>query len=350
MGYNHIDQYRSWVMTPFLHSIGVLADFGVLQVMGDHTGTGDFVQMPRMNNISSFVRRDVSTTSATRSFTDMGTSVEKGVILHDDAADSYPFGQEAFTGAPFLMGWHNRVGVNFARRVKQNIYRVGKAAIEGAQTSDGSTASVDAHISDVYNATTAANMTVARLQTAQSKMGDAAGQLTVAVMHSVCWNNFITDLTANYKIDTVAGYIIRRGGITDVNLQLQLGQSMLGRIAYVEALGMIILVDDDISSVSMTGSTYTYKTKYETLLLGPGAFTFQFQRELTLTQAVDPKDARGSTNLLRAEADYMIHLNGMEWDSTTANPTDTQLGTKSNWEEAYSDHKEVKCVKLITNG
>jgi hypothetical protein len=350
MAYSHIDQYRNWVLNPFLHSIGILADVGVLQIHPEHTGTGDFVQMPRLNDISSFVRRDISTTGQTRSFTNMGSVLEKGVILHDDAADAYPIGEQAFTGAPFMMAWHNRVGVHFARRVKQNMYRVAKAAVEACDTTDGTTASADIHISDVYSSTTAALMTVARLQTAMSKMGDAAGQLSVAVMHSVCWNNFITDLTANYKIDTVAGYIINRGGITDVNLQLEIQKSMLGRIAFCEALGLIILVDDDISSISMTGSTYTYKTKYETLLLGPGALSFQFQRELILAQDTDIKDARGTTQLLRAEADYMVHLNGVKWNSATANPTDVQLGTKSNWDEVYTDHKEVKCVKLITNG
>ncbi|MFC1782294.1 hypothetical protein ACFL02_01750 [Planctomycetota bacterium] len=49
------------------------------------------------------------------------------------------------------------------------------------------------------------------------------------------------------------------------------------RIAKCETLGLVILIDDDIGPIDMTGSTYTYKTKYETMFYGPGSLLLSYQ-------------------------------------------------------------------------
>ncbi len=39
----------------------------------------------------------------------------------------------------------------------------------------------------------------------------------------------------------------------------------------------------------------------------------------------------------------------MKWNSATDNPTDAQLATASNWDEDYTDHRQLKIVKGIFN-
>lgn len=347
MAYLNPDLYSSFVLVPFLKSLGILANLGVVELVPDLIGTGGFTHDPKMDQAAAFQRRDISTTGATRTFTDMSSFDEKGVILHDDAANSFPRVQDIMSGANYRQGWLTSVGWQWARRAKQQLYRVAKTAVEACDTTDGTTASADCHINDDYDATTKNTMTFQRLQDTKVLLGDAGGLLTVAVMHSVCWNSLITDGIGNYKVDSVAGRLINDGGVRP-NKAVFLNNSY--NIAFCDALGMIIVIDDDIGSTAMTGSTYTYKTKYETLLFGPGALRLRYQRRLTIYEDDDINDARGTTHKMRAETDYNIHMPGIKWNSTTANPTDVQLGTKSNWDEAYKDHKEVLCAKLITNG
>jgi len=82
----------------------------------------------------------------------------------------------------------------------------------------------------------------------------------------------------------------------------------------------------------------------------PGALLLAYQRGLKQYLETYLSDARGALTRMRAEVDYVPHLRGVKWNSATANPSDVQLGTKSNWASVYSNHKEVLCAKLITNG
>jgi len=275
----------------------------------------------------------------------MSTSLEKGVVLRDDIADKYLAAQVEVSGADFQKFWLTRSALHFARRTKQQIYRIAKTAVEVIDTP-----STDCHISDVYNATTQATMTYTRLQDTKAKLADAGQMLTHGVMHSTCWNNLVKDGIGNYKVDSVAGEIIKNGGIENPQMQSLIRKANTWRIAKCEALGLTLFIDDDISSISMSGSTYTYKTKYETLLFGPGSVIVSYQRPPHNLIVDDPDDARGHVIKMRSEWDYTVHIPGVKWNSATANPTDTQVGTKSNWASNYSDHREVLVAKLITNG
>jgi len=193
-------------------------------------------------------------------------------------------------------------------------------------------------------------MTFTRLQDARAKLGDASGMLTTVVMHSTCWNNLVKDGIGNYKVENVSGWLIRTGGINDYRVARAIRESFPMRIATFDALGMQVIIDDDVPTISMTGSTYTYKTKYQTLLFGPGALLLSYQHGLKLFVDRDLDDARGTVLKMRAEVDYCAHMYGVEWGVSTTNPTDAQVATKSNWSSCYANHKEVLCVKLITNG
>lgn len=349
MAYTATQYYAPWILQPFLKAVRIFEDLGIVRVdmNNEIIKEGDYIKVPKVNDISDFARRDITTTGATRTFTEMGTTIETGVILHDDIADKFPLSQVERTGANFRAAWGARVGLKWFRRVKQQLYRVAKTAVEAADTTDGTTASADIHIHDQYSATANQTMTLTRLQDAKAKMGDRAGDLTVVAMHSTPFNNLVKDGISNYKVDSMAGRLAGIGGLDESAVKKLVN---FGIISF-EALGMIIIADDDLTAISMTGSTYTYKSKYETLLMGADAMYLGYQREMVVHEQDDIDDARGAVRKMRAEVDYCPHLNGIKWSAaSTPNPTDAQLGTKSNWDEAYTDHKQVKCVKLITNG
>jgi len=348
MAYNATQKYAPWILTPFLKSIGILADLGIVVVDDTNkiTAEGNFIEIPKIDPLGAFARRDISTTSQDATFTEMGTTIEQGVVCHDDLNQQYLVAQEAITGAQFGREWAARMGLVWFRRAKQQLYRVAKTAVEVADTTDGSAASADIHISDVFSASAQATMTFTRLQDAKAKMGDRAGDMTVVVMHSTPWNNLVKDGISNYKIENASGRLLGIGSLDPATIT----QMANFGIARFETLGMTVIIDDDMSSISMSGSTYTYGTKYETLLLGANSLYLGYQRNVTVNEETWLGDRRGAVHRMRAEADYCPHLFSIKWNSTTTNPTDTQLGTKSNWDEVYKDHKECKCVKLITNG
>jgi len=353
MSYVFPEKYAAYAEHTFLASLGILAEVGVVVIdrAGDLVGTGDFLKVPKIDEISDPQRRDITTTGATRTYTEMASSEETGVILHDDIADKFPIGNIAFAGVDFEKSWAMQAGFKAARRVKQSLYRVAKAAIEAAQTSDGAAAKVDANISDVYSPTVNNTMTYTRLHDARAKLGDAAGLLNVAVMHSTCWSNLVKDGIGNYKVDSVAGRLLNSGGVSANSLLgrvIQQNWSM--QIATLEALGMTIIIDDDLTSEAMTATTYVYDDRFSSLLFGPGAMLVSYQRGFTPFGIDDPDDARGVVKKLRLEFDYCPHLWGIKYTSATKNPTDAQVATRSNWDEAYQNHQAVLCVKLITNG
>jgi len=352
MSYAIIEDIAQFQEFLWLHVMGILASEGVIIIDrgGKLTGRGEFMTLPHISETSAPVRRDYSTTGQTRSFTEMSTVTEKGVVLRDDIADQYLAAQVEVSGADFQRFWLARAGLHYARRTKQQIYRVAKTAVEAMQTSDGTTPSVDCHINDDYSSTVNNTMTVTRLQDTKAKLGDAGGLITHCVMHSTCWNNLVKSGLSNYVVDSVAGRIIANGMIEDSGVQRLIRQSVGMRVARCDALGMVIYIDDDLSPISMTGGTYTYKSKYETLFFGPGSIIVSYQRQPLPTILDDIDDARGKVIKMRSEWDYCVHVPGIKWNSATANPTDVQLATKSNWEEAYTDHRQVLLAKLITNG
>jgi|GEM_PF-3264002 len=347
--YEFFEQAAPHLEQAFVHSLGVLAGDRVgnavlIDRSGELTQTGSYMDLPKIDEPSTPQRRDVSTTSQTRTFTEMGNSKERAPILHDDTADVVPVGNKTFTGLDFQKFWMQRQGWLFGRRVKQSLYRMARAAVEAV---DSPTA--DCHIHDCYAAGTNNTMTLTRLQGAKAKMGDAAGQLVCAVMHSTCWNNLVLDGIGNYKVENVAGVLIREGGIEDPRQKQALRRAVGYNVATVDALGMVIVIDDDMTCNSKSGSTYTYASEYETLLLTPGSLIVSYQRDILPQILKDLDDARGAVWKMRSEVDYAVHLQGMTWGGAM-NPTDTQLGTKSNYSMVASNHKEVGCVKLVTNG
>ena len=43
------------------------------------------------------------------------------------------------------------------------------------------------------------------------------------------------------------------------------------------------------------------------------------------------------------------HIIGTSWKASTDHPTNAQLATSTNWEMAYTDHRNIHAVRLVSN-
>lgn len=153
--------------------------------------------------------------------------------------------------------------------------------------------------------------------------GDKGDDLAAIVTHSKTFYNLFGDGISNYKIDRVAGASIVTG--------------------VVGTMGRPIIVTDSTSLVDSSGST----TYYYTLLLYPGAAVVEESEDDTLASEI----VTGAENLYlqwQYEYAYNLSLRGFKWDVTNggANPTDTALGTGTNWDKAATDDKSLAGVMI----
>lgn len=204
------------------------------------------------------------------------------------------------------------------------------AAIDSADTTDGSTASANIHILDVARGKAAGarvKLTYPYLHQTMAKMGDAIEKIRLFVMHSANFYDLVQDNIANYKIDSVAGAMLVSG--------------------VPAAMGRQILVVDSTSLYTV--ATSTYYTKYSVLGLGAGAVRAvivsedQVDQDTIITNKVKKW-------VFRQDYDVRFEIEGMKWTTTTpVNPTDAELLTAGSWDENYSDHRAFPAVKGIFN-
>ena len=43
------------------------------------------------------------------------------------------------------------------------------------------------------------------------------------------------------------------------------------------------------------------------------------------------------------------HIIGTSWKASKDHPTNTDLATSTNWEMAYTDHRNIHAVRLVSN-
>jgi hypothetical protein len=214
-------------------------------------------------------------------------------------------------------------------KIRNNLLAAAVAAVDSADTTDGSTASADIHILDVARGKTAGakvTATMAHLNQLLAKMSDAREDIVAFLMPSAIFADLVGDSISNYQFDRVAGVTIYQ----DV----------------VQAFGRRVLVADAAALTS--AQTSGYYTEYAVLGLGVGALTatvvydqgIEIQRDIL---------KESSMTYVREDFDVDYEVYGMKWSSATDNPTDAQLATASNWDEDYTDHRQLKVVKGIFN-
>lgn len=160
------------------------------------------------------------------------------------------------------------------------------------------------------------------LVTGKSKMGDAARNIRLWVMHSKVFYDLLIDQVTStesvYASDPFGGEIFRGMPAT---------------------LGVPVLVTDSPALFSYTDVS-TGAPRYSTLGLVAGAAEIDLS-EPPLAVAEGP--ITGSDNLFirwQAEYSYNLKLKGCKWNTGTGvNPTDAAIATGANWTSAVASTK-----------
>jgi hypothetical protein len=101
------------------------------------------------------------------------------------------------------------------------------------------------------------------------------------------------------------------------------------------------------SSLTDTDAGYD---KYYTLVLGPGAMRVKFEnpRVYLPDQRLTTKTV---SNYLRFDMDAYFEIPGKQYDKSggSDNPSFATITTGSNWDDTYSDHREVPMYILEHN-
>lgn len=308
-------------------ALGVVKTLSAGSYQSSLGGGGQFVSLPYFANVSTLVsRRDLTSTSAPSDL-DISGAEDKAVILRRKA------GPVKFTEDLFIRGLRResvereigrQIGLFAAKEVRTRLLQVAVTALDSLDTP-----TADAHIQNVYAGSgTKVKLTLSNLYDTRMKLGDAYNRLTTVVCHSEAFTDLVGDTISQYKVENVGGATVVTG--------------------LPQAFGMRLVVVDDENLKSDPGSgTGTY-AKYRTLLFGPGALGLIYHQRLNIS-AERRLDYEAPYWRVLANFDFAPHLFGMKWTAATANPDNTAVGTASNWDEAYNDHREVLCAELIHN-
>ncbi len=165
----------------------------------------------------------------------------------------------------------------------------------------------------------------------QKANGDNAGVYSLAIMHSRVATNLAIKELLEYRKYTDASGVERTVGIADMN-------------------GLTVIVNDNVPAVASTA--YTGATEYTTYLFGTGAL-------LTAPAPVTSAVEMGREGLSQGGYDFIInrlretiHPNGFSFVgdvSTNVSPTDTVLGTATNW-KLVTDPKLMAMAQIVSNG
>ncbi|MCE5277191.1 MAG: major capsid protein [Planctomycetaceae bacterium] len=295
---------------------------------------GDFTQNVRIKRPSGLDTRNDTTNPGNDAAT---VSVEqakgKSVIQQRRLGPAKVTRDEVMSGFKTPADYTEALARMFAEErvvsIRNQVIAALVAAVDSADTTDGSTASADIHVLDVARGKTAGAKvaaTMSYINQLLAKMGDARERIRLLVMPSEIFTDLVGDTISNYKLENVAGVTIYR----DV----------------VQAFGRSVMVMD-VAALSSV-QTSSYYTEHCILGLGQAAAKATIVSE-TGTVITDYTDKEVLYHTVRQDYDVEYRIHGMKWNSATANPTDVQLATAGNWDEDYEDHRDLLVVKGIFN-
>jgi len=183
---------------------------------------------------------------------------------------------------------------------------------------------------------TAATVTAAELISAESvldtaqTMGDAKEALGVMIMHS----DVQTRLAKLNLIDTV--------------------HDSDGKVKFTQYLGYRLIIDDNVRKLT-AGTDTTYRNKYWTYLVAPGAVAWA-EASLPMPAEVERKPSQGNgmgVEILHNRRQYAMHIPGIKWTDTSVSaesPSYADLRNASNWDRVYAERKQIPIAALVTNG
>lgn len=168
---------------------------------------------------------------------------------------------------------------------------------------------------------------------AKQLLGDAQMQLTKAICHSKVINN-----AAKMNIASFGNGVLGANSAVNGNVPV--------------LAGMETWMDDTLAAVASV---------YSSFFASPGALVYGFggweRNDLSgnkvKSATVDIEFGRnqlsgGGVDLMFYRFKSFVHPLGMSYTSATANPTDAQLATGSNWTYVADDVRKIKIVELKT--
>lgn len=207
------------------------------------------------------------------------------------------------------------IGTQIAKGIQADMLNTGLRAARAALANQST---------NLYTVPTSGTLATAGLVSGLAKMGDNAADVVLWVGHSKPYYDLVAaQIAAN--VDGLSAYNVQTG--TPVTL------------------GRPFLVTDSTSLVVTTGTGTAAVTDYYTLGLTAAA--------IDIIQSEDPlmyaEIVTGLENLvvrLQGEHAYNLGLAGFKWDvqNGAGNPTDSSIGTGSNWDMAVTDYKDLAGV------
>jgi hypothetical protein len=175
-------------------------------------------------------------------------------------------------------------------------------------------------VTALYHDADDANLDMADFNSAQALFGDRAGALSAWVMHS----KPLFDLYGQ--------------AMTNSTGLFNFGNVNVSR----DPFGRVFVVSD--SPALLTAGT---PNVYTTLGLVPGAIRIDQNDDFTDNIATQ----NGKENIIRsyqAEWSYNVGILGFTWDKTNGgkSPTDSALGTSTNWDKIYTSTKDMAGVVI----
>ena len=270
-------------------------------------------------NTSDLVtRRDITSTAAAEAKKlEQGEKVDVKlnrkigpVDVTEDALIKAGFG---VNDAKFVLGQQSAVAVTQNMVHSSLLSLSGALAVQSALMLDISAESTPTMHSDA-------------LVRSMTKMGDMAGRIVCWVMHSAVFFKLVQQQIGD-----------KLTGISDLVLA---GASPV-------TLNRPVLVTDDPALVVAEGSGSGLHNEYLTMGLVSGACTLHDSEG----ERIYFQQVTGAENLIwRAQGEYAFNvgMKGLAWDVANGgiNPTDTALGTGSNWDKIMASHKDLPGVML----
>ena len=220
------------------------------------------------------------------------------------------------------------IGIEAAKTLIVDLYNAAIASADSVATS---------HQHDVYvndtDASDQVDFTPSGLATAKGLMGDLQTQMDSGVMRGAAFTDLTqASISTAFNVPNIMGDVYRNG-------------------QFREILGTRFIVDDQLPTTA--GATTGSPDKFNTLLfrsrknhpqnLAPLVVSFQRPLEIFEQHVLGQQSVKFQR---QPEMAYAIGVRGKQWDIPNggSNPSDSAFATATNWDDAFSDHKEVGVV------
>ena len=275
---------------------GIAATDAQIQALAN--GGGSHVNLPYFNDLTG----DAEVINDTDSLTVNKVTADQDIAVKMVRGKAWG-GHDLVTvmaGADPLAAVANRVADFWVRQEQKTLIANLAGVFGGAMAS---------HVLDV-SATD--GLSGAAMLDAKQILGDAGDSIAAVAMHSAKY----TELQKQNLIATV--------------------RDSEGNVQFNTYLGYRILVDDALPFAN---------AKYTTYMFGQGAVAYA---NVNVPNQIEfDRNSLGNQDIMITRKGWVTHVRGIKWNSSAANPTNTDLATAANWTRVY-DPKAIRVVAIIS--